>query len=237
MAENFLSLPENSIGLALLDCLESGLDDLFEKTISDCHASEIVELVAVGVGYNENGSVLFKIDTNEELKEDSSKNLAVNDFDISIVAETIPKRSHESVCDKNKDFPVEYSSEPSCKKQKPTKPILKPKETTGYFFKKQVPTISNEVVESGQFRKPTTLTVSVPPPHMEILKALERQTDSMNTSEQSVHIITGLMKPTVVDVPSDNLSTSLPSRKADEKKKDNKRSTFSSAYKPPFAEK
>ncbi|KAK4030492.1 hypothetical protein OUZ56_023728 [Daphnia magna] len=64
-------ISENPIGQALLDCLESGLDDLFEKTTLDGRASEIVELVAVG--YNENGSVLFDIDTNEELKEDSSK--------------------------------------------------------------------------------------------------------------------------------------------------------------------
>ncbi|KAI9557316.1 hypothetical protein GHT06_017144 [Daphnia sinensis] len=46
-----------------------------------------------------------------------------------------------------------------------------------------------------------------------------------------------LLKPTVVDVPSDNPSTSLPSRIGGKKKKDNKRSTSSSAYKPPFAEK
>ncbi|KAK4017219.1 hypothetical protein OUZ56_032168 [Daphnia magna] len=141
----------------------------------DCHASEIVELVAFGVGYNENGSVLFKIDTNEELKEDSSKNLAVNDVDISIVAETIPKRSHESVCDKTKDFPVEVNE-----------------------------------YEEDQLGKTT-------------------YSNKLNQSN--------VIEPTVVDVPSDNLSTSLPSRKADEKKKDNKRSTFSSAYKPPFAEK
>ncbi|KAK4006129.1 hypothetical protein OUZ56_011284 [Daphnia magna] len=155
-----------------------------------------------------------------KLKEDSSKNLAVNDVAISIVAETIPKRSHESVCDKTKDFPFQYSS---------------------------------------QFRQPTTLTVPVPPPHMEILEALERQTDSMNTSEQSVPVTNrvneyeedqlgkttysnklnqrNVIEPTVVDGPSDNPSTTLPSRKADEKKKDNKRSTSSSAYKPPFEEK
>ncbi|KAI9553771.1 hypothetical protein GHT06_019035 [Daphnia sinensis] len=180
MAENLLPLPENPIGLTLLDCLESGLDDLFETTTSDGRASEIVELVAVG--YKENDSVLFEIDTNQKLKEDPSKNLVVNDVDISIMAETIPMRSHESICDKTKDFPVQYSSEPS-----------------------------------------------LPPPHMEILEALERETDSMNTSEQSIPITnrvneyeedqlgkttysnklnqSNVIEPTVVDVPLDNPST------------------------------
>ena len=184
MEEGSLSLPENPIGLALLESLESGLDGLFQKTTSDGHASEIVELVPVG--YNENGSLVYEIDTNEELKEDSNKNLTDKDADISIVAETIPKRSLdslESVFDKTKDSSVQHSDEPSRKKQKGKKPILKQKEMTGYFLKKQVPMTSNEVIESRQLRPPIALTVPVPFPPMELF---EHQT---NVSAEIVEIL------------------------------------------------